>query len=108
MLSHHHSLFNPFSHMLSHLIIQPHPCTLHDGTTNKPSCHIPSLIIHPPINKHPLQPQKGDSYTLPFQKFIHSNTHPHHQTILRPCATTKRRRRVPKRSYNSSLSCWNV
>ena len=43
---------------------------------------------------------------LPF--LHHFPNHSHHQTIPRPCATTKRKRRVPKRSYNSSLSCWNV
>ncbi|KAB2635606.1 S2-RNase [Pyrus ussuriensis x Pyrus communis] len=130
MLSHHHSLFNPFTHMLSHFIIQPHPCTLHDGS------HILSLA--PPINKHPLQPQNGfihTSHHLPKKAVHHTSTpttsiaplqplpippkhyptitHPFLHTIttpkpvVRPCATTKRRRRGPKRSYNSSLSCWN-
>ncbi|KAB2600118.1 S2-RNase [Pyrus ussuriensis x Pyrus communis] len=90
MLSHHHSLFNPFTHMLSHFIIQPHPCTLHDGSHILSLAVIfPLLIIHPPINKHRLQPQRSihtHFTSLPF-KAVHFIPILSPETTPNPCTS---------------------
>ena len=60
--------------------IHPHALPSHfQLSTNLLTVIFPLLIIHPPINKHPLQPQGGiHSYTKRPQKFIHSLHHSIH------------------------------
>ena len=124
---HSHPFHHCSQHMLSHAFSD---CPLAHAATFPPSCHVPPIS---PINKHPFsfilphtfQSQtpstnlQGRAFpinpntilpysTTPLPFLHHSPNHSHHQTILRPCATTKRKIRGPKRSYNSSLSCWNV